>query len=216
LRSLRPRHICVIILFALSAGTISAQVLSCHPELPQEAAEIDLWRECSWPAERYLPPTQQASPELAELVDAPSHIREIGEASSSYGAPPSQYAAARDLTPGQHLLAAVVPPAKADYRPLTPVEKLDIFYQSTYSPYTFLSAAFDAGLAHAAGDLRGYGGGLPGYGKRYGAMLANSEASIFFSKFFFQAGSSLLPYEGRGCAQASVVCRLPCFYHPLR
>ena len=89
------------------------------------------------------------------------------------------------MTLGQHLLAAVVPPAKADYRPLTPVEKLDIFYKSTYSPYTFLSAAFDAGLAHAAGDLRGYGGGVPGYGKRYGAMLANSEASIFFSKFFF-------------------------------
>jgi hypothetical protein len=115
------------------------------------------------------------------LADAPSHIRESAEPSSV----PASEEAEADLTPGQHLLAAVVPPAKPDYRPLTPVEKLNIFYQSTYSPYTFLSAAFDAGLAQAEGDLRGYGGGLQGYGKRYGAHLANAEASIFFSKFLF-------------------------------
>lgn len=182
--SLRPRHICVLILFALSASTLSAQISTCDSEL-QEAAEIDLWRECSWPTQRYLPPTRQAPAELAELVDAPSHIREAEGASPQPPTAPAAEHAVADLTPGQHLLAAVVPPAKSDYRALTPVEKLDIFYKSTYSPYTFLSAAFDAGLAHAEGDLRGYGGGVPGYGKRYGAILADSEASIFFSKFFF-------------------------------
>lgn len=165
-------------------GTLSAQVGSCHSELPA-AAEIDLLRECSWPAQRYLPPARQAPPELAELVDAPSHIREAGEASSQLSTVPASDHATTDLTPGQHLLAAVVPPAKSDYRPLTPVEKLDIFYKSTYSPYTFISAAFDATLAHAEGDLRGYGGGVQGYGKRYGAILADAEASIFFSKFLF-------------------------------
>lgn len=178
-------QICVLILFAVSAGTISAQVGTCDPELPERIAEIDLWRACEWPASRYLAPKQTSPPELALLADAPSHILETGEASSKPGAVPEAEYAAADLTPGQHLLAAVVPPAKADYRALTPVEKLDIFYKSTYSPYTFLSAAFDAGLAHAEGDLRGYGGGVQGYGKRYGAILADSEASIFFSKFFF-------------------------------
>jgi hypothetical protein len=185
LGNLRAGQVCVVILLALSVGSISAQVGACHPELPQEAAQIDLWRECSWPAPRYLAPKQTPSAELAMLADAPSHLLETGQARSQQAPVSASEFAPAGLTAGQHLLAAVVPPAKSDYRPLTPVQKLEIFYKSTYSPYTFLSAAFDAALAQAEGDLRGYGGGVQGYGKRYGAHLANAEASIFFSKFLF-------------------------------
>ncbi len=64
-------------------------------------------------------------------------------------------------------------------------EKFDVFVQYTYSPYTFAGAAFDAGLAQAAGAWYSYGGGMEGYGKRYGASLADSESGAFFGRFLF-------------------------------
>jgi hypothetical protein len=57
--------------------------------------------------------------------------------------------------------------------------------RQTYSPYTFIGVAFDAGFAHMTNDWPGYGMGMQGYGKRYGALLADREAQTFFSSFMF-------------------------------
>lgn len=57
--------------------------------------------------------------------------------------------------------------------------------QHTYSPYTFAGAAFDAGLAQATGAWHSYGGGMEGYGKRFGASLADDESGAFFGRFLF-------------------------------
>src|SRR5438874_589986 len=67
--------------------------------------------------------------------------------------------------------------------PLTPREKFEIFTRHTFAPFTFVSAAFDAGMSQASGQNRGFGGGLQGYGERYGATLADSESAVFFGKF---------------------------------
>jgi hypothetical protein len=104
------------------------------------------------------------APDTQSLPDAPGYLKNSGIRQS-------------DFTPAI--------PLNGTYHPLTPVQKLELFYRSTYSPFTFLSAAFDASLAQAQGDFRGYGGGLQGYGKRYGAVLADSEATAFFGKFLF-------------------------------
>jgi hypothetical protein len=45
------------------------------------------------------------------------------------------------------------------------------------------SAAFNATWAQAVGDWYGYGGGMPGWGKRFGASLANTETRMMFSSF---------------------------------
>lgn len=71
------------------------------------------------------------------------------------------------------------------YQRLSNREKFNVFVQYTYSPYTFAGAAFDAGLAQAAGAWYSYGGGMEGYGKRYGASLADSESGAFFGRFLF-------------------------------
>ncbi len=55
----------------------------------------------------------------------------------------------------------------------------------TYSPYTMESVAFNALYAQAWGYWPGYGGGMEGYGKRFGATLANTEARGFFNVFLF-------------------------------
>ena len=80
----------------------------------------------------------------------------------------------------------VLPDAPAAaFKPLTPHEKFRRWVHRTYSPYTFLSVGFSAGWAQAMGDWPTYGGGMGGYGKRYGATLADTEAREFFRSFLF-------------------------------
>jgi len=64
-------------------------------------------------------------------------------------------------------------------------EKFKVFVRYTYSPYTFAGAGFNAGLAQATGGWHSYGGGMEGYGKRYGAALADTESGAFFGGFLF-------------------------------
>ena len=71
------------------------------------------------------------------------------------------------------------------YTPLSPHQKFHIFVQQTYSIYTVANTAFDAGWAQLTDDWPAYGMGAEGYGKRYGALLANHEASSFFGNFLF-------------------------------
>jgi len=69
------------------------------------------------------------------------------------------------------------------YAPLSPHCKLDLFLRQTYSPYTFASAAFGATEAQAMGQWPHYGGGMEGWGKRFGATLANTESRRFIQGF---------------------------------
>jgi hypothetical protein len=73
------------------------------------------------------------------------------------------------------------------YVPLTSQEKFEIFTRRTYSPFTFFSAAFDAAYAHVTDTWPDYGHGISGYGKRYGATIADAEARSFFQSFLFPA-----------------------------
>lgn len=77
-----------------------------------------------------------------------------------------------------------VPPA-APYVPLSRYDKFHIFVRQTYSPYTFVSAGFNAAYGQMTGDPYEYGGGMAGFGRRFGASLANTEASRFFNRFLF-------------------------------
>ncbi len=78
-----------------------------------------------------------------------------------------------------------VEPVGPAYTPLTPHQKFHIFEQQTYSIYTVANTAFDAGWAQMTDDWPAYGQGMEGYGKRYGALLANHEAGTFFENFLF-------------------------------
>lgn len=69
------------------------------------------------------------------------------------------------------------------YAPLSPHCKLNLFLKQTYSPYTFASAAFGATEAQATGQWPHYGGGMQGWGKRFGATLANTESRRFIQGF---------------------------------
>ena len=70
-------------------------------------------------------------------------------------------------------------------RPLTAHGKWRLFVKDKTDPFTIGWVAFEAGLAQANNDLSGYGQGAAGYGKRFGAGLADETAAGFFGTFLF-------------------------------
>lgn len=66
-----------------------------------------------------------------------------------------------------------------DYTPLSTRCKFNLFLKQTHSPSTFVSAAFQATLDQAQGQWPHYGGGMQGWGKRFGATLADTESRRF-------------------------------------
>ena len=86
------------------------------------------------------------------------------------------------------------PNAPSAYVPLTAHCKLQLFLRRAYSPYTFASAAFEAGIAQMSAEWPQYGGGMQGWGKRYGATLADTESRRFIQTYLL---STLLHQDPR-------------------
>lgn len=70
-------------------------------------------------------------------------------------------------------------------RPLTAHGKFRLFVKDKTDPFTIGWIAFEAGLAQANNDPSEYGQGVSGYGKRFGAGLANETSAGFFGTFLF-------------------------------
>jgi hypothetical protein len=70
-------------------------------------------------------------------------------------------------------------------RPLTTGGKFRLFVKDKTDPFTIGWVGFEAGLAQANNDFPEYGQGAAGYGKRFGAGLANETAGGFFGTFLF-------------------------------
>ena len=71
----------------------------------------------------------------------------------------------------------------ADYTPLSARCKFNLFLTQTHSPYTFMSAGFQATWAQAMGQWPHYGGGMEGWAKRFGATLADTESRRFIQTY---------------------------------
>jgi hypothetical protein len=78
--------------------------------------------------------------------------------------------------------------------PLTPREKLHLFFKSAFDPATVAAVGLQAGVSQAEDEFPGYGQGAEGYGKRFGASLADEVSSGFFSNYFY---STLLKEDPR-------------------
>jgi hypothetical protein len=85
--------------------------------------------------------------------------------------------------PGSTFAEDKVPEAAS--RTLTKHQKFEHWIKRTYSPYTFAGVTFDATWAQMWGDWPQYGGGMQGWGKRFGATLADTETRTFFGQFLF-------------------------------
>jgi hypothetical protein len=70
--------------------------------------------------------------------------------------------------------------------PLSAGQKFHLAWRSTIDPVSFLGAGFAAGVGQATDSFQGYGQGGAGYGRRYGAALADGTISAFL-------GGAILP-----------------------
>jgi hypothetical protein len=70
-------------------------------------------------------------------------------------------------------------------RPITAHGKFGLFVKDETDPFTIGWVAFEAGLAQSNNDPSEYGQGASGYGKRFGAGLADETSAGFFTHFLF-------------------------------
>lgn len=69
--------------------------------------------------------------------------------------------------------------------PLTTGQKFRLFAKQSFDPFQYFSAGLQAGVSQAENEFPGYGQGAAGYGKRYGASLADQVSSNFFANFVY-------------------------------
>jgi hypothetical protein len=69
--------------------------------------------------------------------------------------------------------------------PLSTADKFQRFLRHSFSPSAFGGTLLDAGQAQIHNDWPGYGPGLKGFERRYGALLADRSVNSFFGTFLF-------------------------------
>ena len=69
--------------------------------------------------------------------------------------------------------------------PLTSGGKFHLFVRPAFDPGALGIVGLEAGIGQASNSFPAYGQGWEGYGKRYGAALADNVSSGFFSTYFF-------------------------------
>jgi hypothetical protein len=95
--------------------------------------------------------------------------------------------------------------------PLVAKQKFELALRSTVDPFTFLGVAALAGVQQATDAFGGYGQGMQGYAKRFGAAYTDVVAGTFI-------GSAILPsllkqdpryfYKGTGSARSRILYAL--------
>lgn len=69
--------------------------------------------------------------------------------------------------------------------PLTSAQKFHLFAKSAFDPVELSVVGLQAGLSQAEDEFPEYGQGATGFGKRYGATLADEVSSGFFTNYFY-------------------------------
>jgi len=116
----------------------------------------------------------------ASLPDAPSAI--------AVGASPTAPSESQE-DDGKQVSAPLIPEtffpsaSHSTYQTLNTRDRLHDFLRHTCSPSALAGTLLDAGRAQRHNDWPGYGRGFQGFGKRYGALLADRGANSFFGTF---------------------------------
>jgi hypothetical protein len=75
--------------------------------------------------------------------------------------------------------------SRQDASPLTSGDKFRLFLRSAFDPVELSTVGLQAGLSQAENEFPEYGQGAAGYGKRYGATLADEVSSGFWANYFY-------------------------------
>ena len=74
---------------------------------------------------------------------------------------------------------------RQDAPPLTSGEKFHLFVKSAFDPVTIGVVGLQAGISQGLNEFPAYGQGAQGYGKRFGAALADQVSAGFWSNYFY-------------------------------
>jgi hypothetical protein len=69
--------------------------------------------------------------------------------------------------------------------PLSRREKFRLFFRSAFDPVEVVVVGLQAAISQSQDEFPEYGQGAAGYGKRYGASLADEVSSGFFTNYFY-------------------------------
>ena len=69
--------------------------------------------------------------------------------------------------------------------PLAPGEKFHLFAKYAFDPVTIAVVGLQAGVSQSQNEFSAYGQGAQGYGKRFGASLADNVSSAFWTGFAY-------------------------------
>lgn len=87
---------------------------------------------------------------------------------------------------GRNFMPGPLPDAPS-YVALSAQQKFDLFLRRSHSPGILSDVLSDSLISQATGAYPRFGGGMTGYGRRFGAAVAGEEAGAFFSGFLFPA-----------------------------
>jgi hypothetical protein len=127
---------------------------------------------------------QASTPTANRLPDAPAQQQDAQPANPQ---PETQRERAeRELkAEEQQRVLGVMPNFNTSYirnaAPLSPRQKFELAYYSARDPFQFVAAALDAGISQAENQFPGYGQGIAGYGKRFGAAYADGADGTLWS-----------------------------------
>jgi hypothetical protein len=114
--------------------------------------------------------------------------RAVAQQSPSQTPPPPPDAPAPQSKEPQRPLG-VLPQFGVTYQhdapPLRTSQKFRVWWRTSIDPATIVIAGIEAGVGQADNSFSGYGQGAQGYGKRFGASLADEASAGFFSNFFY-------------------------------
>jgi hypothetical protein len=104
---------------------------------------------------------------------------------------PSQQQAARELKAEERQrVFGVLPNFNTSFNrnaaPLSPRQKIDLAFHNAVNPFPLVVAGVDAGISQAENKFPGYGQGIAGYGKRFGAAYIDGADSKLW-------GNAILP-----------------------
>ena len=131
------------------------------------------------------------------------------------GVSPVEVAQAQVKEQEKQRVFAVIPNFYVSYvpdaAPLNAKQKFELAWRWVVDPFTFIETGFVAGLEQAGDQFPGYGQGVQGYTKRYGASYADSVAGTFI-------GGAILPsflkqdprffYKGTGSTKSRLLYAL--------
>jgi hypothetical protein len=127
------------------------------------------------------PATQRGTLNPDESVELPAIVLRVAAASDEVevsSLTQQELAEVQIKQEEQQRLAGLVPNFYVTYNwnaaPLTPKQKYKLEVRSIVDPATFVIVGGFAGIEQATNEFSGYGQGAAGYGKRYGAGLANA------------------------------------------